>query len=255
MNSIIQATPLDYNYFTQAQEKWLRDRLGKITSSKCSVLFTGGKRPMTPEELVIEKSMKGRRTTVDTMFGDGAVTYLQSLVSELTTGEPAEEVDFKQTEWGKANEMDAVHHFEAITGLKVGYHGISNPVFVKYGDFAGGSPDGEVLTKGEDAIVECKCHWTGSNHMKKLLIKSVDEFKDKFWDEYCQDQMNMRVMNKKYCYSISYDPRKVKQKLWMKIIRVPIDQEWQDEFDERLECAVEMMSDILFETENYLFIK
>jgi len=243
------------NYFTEAQQIWLRMRLGKITSSKCSVLFTGGKRPMTPEELAIEKAAKGRRTTVDTLFGDGAITYLQGLIDELTTGEPVEENDFKQTEWGKANEMDAVHSFEAITGLSVEYHGISNPSFVKFGDFAGGSPDGEVLNFGESAIVECKCHFNGANHMKKLLIKSVDEFKDKFWEEYCQDQMNMRIMGKTSCYSISYDPRKQKPKLRTKIIRIPINQEWQSEFDQRLEAAIEMMAEILAEIENYLIIK
>lgn len=243
------------NYFTEAQTRWLIERLGKISSSRCSVLFAGGKRPMTDEELAIEKAVKGRRTTVDTMFGEGAMTYLQGLVSEMTTGEPSEEVDFKQTEWGKANEMDAILRFEAITGLKVAYHGISNPEFVKYGDFAGGSPDGMLTDPKESAITECKCHWNGAIHMKKLLIKSAEEFKDKFWDEYCQDQMNMRVTNTKSCYSISYDPRKKDPKLQLKIIRIPIDQEWQNEFDIRLEAAINTMADILSEIKLHLFVK
>lgn len=243
------------NYFTEAQQIWLRQKLGKISSSGCSVLFTGGKRPMTEEELAAEKLVKGRRTTVDTMFGDGAITYLQGLIDELTTGEPKEEMDFKQTEWGKANEMDAVFDFETITGLKVDYHGISNPEFVKYGDFAGGSPDGKIRTPGESAIVECKCHFNGANHMKKLLIKSVEEFKDQFWGEYCQDQMNMLVTKTNSCYSISYDPRKINPKLRIKIIRVPIDNEWQIEFQTRLNAAIEIMADILSEIDKYLLIK
>lgn len=241
------------NYFTAAQEIWLRQRLGKITSSKSSVLFVGGKRPMTSDELAAEKAAKGRRTTIDTLFGDSAMTYLHSLVDELTTGEPKEEMDFKQTEWGKANEMDAVYSFEAITSLKVDYHGISNPEFIKYGDFAGGSPDGKVI--GQNAIVECKCHYDGAKHMKKLLIKSVEEFKDKFWDEYCQDQMNMLVTGTESCYSVSYDPRKLNPKLRLKIIRIPIDHEWQAEFQPRLIAATEMMADILSEIEQYLIIK
>lgn len=231
------------NYFTQAQQAWLMARLGKITSSRCSVLFTGGKRAMTPEELAAEKLIKGRRTTVDTLLGDGAITYLQGLVDEITTGEPKEEMDFKQTEWGKANEMDAVYSFQAITGLLVDYHGISNPEFIKYGDFAGGSPDGKV--KGQSAIVECKCHYDGSKHMKKLLISSVDEFKSQFKDEWMQDQMNMLVTETESCYSISYDPRKKDPKLRIKIIRVPIDREWQEEFQTRLTAATEMMAEIL----------
>ena len=243
------------NYFTDVQVKWRKEKLGKISSSRCSVLFNGGKRPMTEEELAIEKAAKGRRTTVDTMFGDGAMTYLQGLISEITTGEPSEEVDFKQTEWGQANEMDAVLRFEAITGLKVAYHGISNPEFTKYGDFAGGSPDGVLIDPKEQAITECKCHWNGAIHMKKLLIKSAEEFKDKFWDEYCQDQMNMRVTNTKSCYSISYDPRKQDPSLQIKIIRIPIDQEWQNEFDIRLDAAINTMADILSEIKLHLFVK
>jgi len=91
--------------------------------------------------------------------------------------------------------------------------------------------------------------------MKKLLIKSVEEFKDKFWDEYCQDQMNMRVTNTKSCYSISYDPRKKDPSLQIKIIRIPIDHEWQKEFDIRLEEAINTMADILSEIKLHLFVK
>ncbi|MBK7377373.1 MAG: YqaJ viral recombinase family protein [Chitinophagaceae bacterium] len=245
----------EQNYFNESEYQWLMAKLGKISSSKCSVLFQGGKRPMTPAELAEEKANKGRRTTVDTLFGDGAVTYLQSLVCELTTGEVAEDRDFKQLEWGKANEMDAILRFQDITGLSVDYHGISNPVFIKYGDFAGGSPDGTILNPYEDAICECKCHWNGAIHMKKLLIRSVDEFKDKFWEEYCQDQMNMAVTGKKNCYSISYDPRKKDPRLQIKIIRIPIDNEWQAEFETRLESAIEMMADINSDIDKYLLIK
>lgn len=243
------------NYFTEAQQRWLYARLGKITSSNWHLLTAGGRRDMTPDELAAEKAAGGKRKTVDTLFGEGAVTYLQTLVDEITTGEPKEEVDFKQTEWGKANEMDAIHLFEALSGLSVDYHGIANPDFIKYGDFAGGSPDGKITTPGVKAICEVKCHYNGANHMKKLLIKSVDEFKDKFWAEYCQDQMNMRVTHSEECYSISYDPRKQDPALRLKVIRVPIDTEWQKDFDVRLPEAVDVIADILSEIKLHTFIK
>jgi hypothetical protein len=228
-------------------------RLGKITSSRCSVLFTGGKRPMTPDELAAEKAAKGRRTTMDTLFGEGAITYLYGLVDEITTGEPKEEFDFKQCEWGKANEMDAIHDFETISGLSVDYHGISNPEFIKYGDFAGGSPDGKVV--GHSAIVECKCHWDGGKHMKKLLIKSVEEFKEEFKEEWMQDQMNMLVTKTDNCYSISYDPRKMNPRLRLKIIKVPADYKWQEEFNIRLTTATEIMADVLDSLDKNLFVE
>jgi hypothetical protein len=236
---------METNYFNEKQNRWLFARLGKITASGYHLLTVGGKRPMTEDELAIEKSVKGRRTTVDTLFGEGAMTYLHTLVDEITTGEPKEEVDFKQTEWGKANEMDAIHCFEEVTGLKVEYHGISEPEFISYGDFAGGSPDGKIITPNVSGICEVKCHYNGANHMKKMLIKSVAEFKDKFWAEYCQDQMNMLVTNTDNCYSISYDPRKKDAKLRLKIIRVPADMDWRTDFHERLPKAIDCMADIL----------
>lgn len=244
---------LETNYFNEAQQRWLIARLGKITASNCHLLFNGGRRDMTPEELVAEKLAGGKRKTIDTLFGAGAVTYLQRLVDEMTTGEPKEEMDFRQTEWGKNNEQFAIEHFQTITGLKVNYNGIMSPEFVEYGDFAGGSPDGYIL--GDSALVECKCHYAGENHMKKLLIKSVDEFKEKFWEEYCQDQMNMVCTKTVGCYSISYDPRKKDPKLQMKIIRIPVDLDWQAEFEIRLNAAIDMLADIHSEIDKYLFIK
>ncbi len=243
------------NYFNEKQHEWLKKRLGRITSSMCHLLFVGGKRPMTETELSLEKAVKGRRTTVDTLLGEGAITYLQGLVDEMTTGEPSEEMDFKQTEWGKANELDAILTFETISGLHVDYQGISNPEFVEYGDFAGGSPDGDVLEPQEDAICECKCHYDGAIHTKKLLISSVEDFKNKFWKEYCQDQMNMIVKGKTACYSISYDPRKKNPALRTKVIRIPLDLEWKKELETRLEAAINMMADILDQLDKNLFVK
>ncbi len=224
------------NYFNQAQVEWLAARRGKLTSSEIHKIFTGGRK-------------KGE------LFGAGAITYIRSRVDEITSGEVKEEMDFKQTEWGKANEADAIFSFEDITGLHVEYHGISNPKFYPYGDFAGGSPDGEVIEYSESAIVECKCHFDGSKHLQKLLIKSVSEFKDTFWEEYCQDQMNMIVSSKQNCYSISYDPRKLQPELRTKIIRIPLDKEWVTDFILRHDAAVEMMADILSNLGNNLWIK
>ena len=229
------ALPNTNNYFTQAQQDWLIARLGKITASNAHKLFKAG---------------RGKSQ----MFGDGAMTYIYELVDEMTTGVPKEENDYKQTEWGKANEMDAIFSFESITGLHVEYHGISNPVFVPHGDFAGGSPDGEVIEAIEDALTECKCHYDGSKHMRKLAIKSVEEFKDIFWEEYCQDQLNMRASKKTNCYSISYDPRKKIPSLKTKIIKVPYDIEWQKEFDTRHDAALEIIAGMIDNMDKYLIV-
>lgn len=242
------------NYFNEAQQAWLLARKGKITSSEWHKLTVGGKRPMTDDELKAEKEAKGRRTTVDTLFGDGALTYIRNKVDEITSLELKEENDFKQTEWGKANEMDAVHLFEDITGLTVAYHGISNPEFIPYGDFAGGSPDGKVLNAGESAITEVKCHYDGAKHMQKLFITSIEEFKEQFWEEYCQDQMNMIVTKTENCYSISYDPRKSNPALRLKIIKVPACEEWRKDFHVRHDAALDILANYIEKMDKYLII-
>lgn len=93
-------------YFTAETTNWLLQRKGKITSSEVWKIFKGGRKK-------------------DELFGEGAMTYIRSRVTEMQSAEIKEEVDFKQTDWGKNNEHDAKSHFEAITGFTVIYHGIS----------------------------------------------------------------------------------------------------------------------------------
>ena len=61
-------------------------------------------------------------------------------------------------------------------------------------------------------------------------------------------------MKRDWWYFASYDPRKKDEALRMKIIKLYPDLGWQKEFDERLDAAVEMMADILYDTDKYLSI-
>lgn len=240
------------NYFTEEHDAWLIQRKGKITSSEYWKLTTGGARPMTESELKVEKEEKGRKTTVPTLFGDGAMTYIRSRITEMQSGEPKEEMDFKQTDWGKNNELDAKTHFETITGFTVVYHGISCPKFYSYEDFAGGSPDGEIIEP--DAVLELKCPYNEDIHTKRLLIKTLDQFKKEEKEAWNQLQMNMLIMNKDLGFFGSYDPRRKDQRLMMKIVKVPADLEWIEDFKVRYNAAVEIMADILESTDKYLII-
>lgn len=240
------------NYFNSEQIGWIRQRRGKLTSSEIHKIFKGGKRKMTAEELEEEKKIKGKRTTVESIFGDGAITYIRSRVTEMQSSEIKEERDFKQTDWGKNNEADAVDEFKRITGLSVVHHGISCPKFYAYGDFAGGSPDMDIL--GEDACGELKCPYDENIHTKRLLIQSVDQFKNEEEEAWHQCQMNMFIMKKELCYYASFDPRKTDHKLRMKIIKIAACPQWAKEFQFRHDAAVDIMADILSETDKYLFI-
>lgn len=240
------------NYFNKEIQDWLWQRKGRITSSEYWKLTKGGRRDMTNEELEIEKKSGGKRKTIDTLFGEGAITYIRSKVTELQSSEIKEEVDFKQTEWGKNNENDAVIEFEKVTGLKIDYYGILTPVFIRYGDYAGGSPDFKV--KNQRIIGEIKCPYDENKHTQRLLIKTLDEFKQIETEAWHQCQMNMVVTDTDYCYYASYDPRKVDERLRIKIIKIPKCEDWRNDFEIRYNAAVEMMADMLYDTDKYLII-
>ena len=241
------------NYFTAGQTEWLKLRRGKITSSEYHKLTKGGRRDMTEEELAEEKKRGGKRKTIDTLFGEGAITYITSRITEMQSSEIKEEMDFKQTEWGKNNEAAAAEHFEAITGLSIIHYGISCPQFFPYGDYAGGSPDFEVVD--EPSIGEIKCPYDENVHTRRLLIKSIDQFKEEEPEAWHQCQMNTFIMGKEACYYASFDPRRIDPTLRMKIIKIKACPVWQEDFKIRHDAAINLMADILFDTSQYLFVE
>jgi YqaJ-like viral recombinase domain len=240
------------NYFTKEEELWLKCRRGRFTASEIWKLFCKGSRPMTDDELEARpKGPRGglldRRTTVETLFGDQAISYIRTKVTEITsTGEDPDYLGFgeaKQMKWGRDHEYLAADEFIRVTGKHLIYHGNTCPKFVEYGEFAGGSPDGEVLN--EDAILEIKCPFNGDIHTQRLAITTIQQFKDTHWNEYCQCQMNMVVTGKNFCYFASYDPRRINPKLRMKIIRMQLDNDWAKDFNYRLENALYILSGML----------
>jgi hypothetical protein len=243
---------MEFNYFSKEIQEWLVERRAKLTSSEIHRIFKGGKRDMTEKELEEEKAAKGKRKTVDTLFGEGAITYIRKKVTEMQSSEIKDEMDFKQTEWGKNNESDGVDFFKLTTGLSVVYHGISCPKFYKYKDFAGGSPDGDIIE--EPAVLEMKCPYDEDIHTRRLLIKNLEEFIEQEKDIWMQIQMNIFIMNKEHGYFASFDPRRTDKKLRMKIIKVPACLEWQKEFEDRYDAAVELMAEMLYDTQQYLII-
>lgn len=244
------------NYFIGNREKWLMMRKGRITASDFWKLFQSGKRPMTTDELAGRES-NDRKKTIPSLFGEIAMTLIRSKIAEMTSTEFEREINgnglVKSMEWGVQHEEEAKNEFEKRTGLSVLYHGLLNPVFYTYGDFAGGSPDGDILDI--NAALELKCPVDENVHMRRLLIRSVEQFKREEYEAYCQLQGNMYIMKRDFGYFASYDPRKKEEALRMKIIKLKPDLEWQKEFDERLTAAIEIMADVLFDTDKYLFVE
>lgn len=261
---------LNSNYLTVERDEWLACKKGRFSSSDIFRLFSSGYRQMTEEELEARPKKKlkdgteGKQyeggTTIPVLFGDGAISYIREKIDELISGNPngleeqyPSSSEYKQTEWGNSNEFDGLRRFEVVTGKSIIYYGGNSPRFFPYGDYAGCSPDGEIV--GESALVEMKCPYNTDIHTRRLLYKTIEEFKQKEYQEWCQCQCQMKIIGADYCYFCSYDPRKSYIAQQMKIIKVKANLEWQAEFDLRLNEAIKLMKTMLQDTEKYLIIE
>lgn len=225
--------------------EWLQLKLCRFSGSEIYKLFVGGKRDMTKEELLLAKAEKSRKTTVPTLFGEGAETYIRTKAAEFLTCEVKEEIDFKQAEWGKAWEPVAAREFEEQHLMSGTYYGVTNPIFFEYGEYAGVSPDWEGFECGADF----KCPYNSHVHLENLLLKNQDEFKEKRWEYYCQAQMGMVVRGWKVFYFVSYDPRIVEPQYRMKVLEIFPDETWREEFEMRLAAAIDRLKEILNQLE------
>lgn len=258
------------NYLTMERDEWLACRKGRFTASDIHRLFNSGTRPMTEQELaarprkLLKDGSDGKQfiggTTVEILFGGTAMNYIREKVDELISGNPSGEEEkypsqseFKQTEWGNSNEWDALRRFEVVTGKEVIFYGGTSPKFFPYGDYSGCSPDADIV--GENALLEAKCPYDTDVQTRRLLYKTVQEFKESENKEWCQCQANMKIMGRDFAYFASYDPRKSFKPQQMKIIKLAADLEWQDEFEKRLDAAVLEMKIMIEDTGKYLMIE
>lgn len=224
---------MENNYFDNSG--WLLERLGRFTASEISNLFVSGRRDMTAEELEEEKKNKGKRTTVDTLFGGTAITYIRTKAAEILTQEVKEDVNFKQAEWGKNHEAEAWMRFEKETGLSGEYYGAANPKFFPVGDFLGYSPD----WLSEKYVADIKCPYNSSEHLKNMMLQSTEDLAKERWEYYCQLQFSMLHSSSKCAYFVSYDPRFVYDWMQIKILTIYPDQAWIQEYNKRIEPAID----------------
>lgn len=192
----------------QRTDQWFKDRLGRFTASKIQLLEAVGK--------------SGKMT-------QGLETYIYNCVKEEITQEWSE-FDVKAMKWGRTHEPRAIALFELLYNKTV----FEMP-FIPYGDHSGGSPDGGI--KGEPAVIEVKCPFNSSYHLKYLGIRSPEDLYKIEKDYYCQLQWNMHVTGSEWGYFISYDPRILENP--MLVMRMPKDDECIARIERGLEIAIE----------------
>lgn len=204
--------------------EWLYQKLGAFSASEIYKLFVGSKK-------------------IGQLFGDGAMTYIRQKAAELLTMTVKDEMDFKQTNWGTEHEYAAYMWYEDFTKMVGTYYGKHNPKFFKDGEYVGCSPDW-VQNDGLTGA-DFKAPWNSSEHLRNLLLKSVDEFKDVRWEYYCQLQHNMLLQKWTSANFVSYDPRMVDPRLKGAIIKIYPDSEWRDEYDLRITAAIEILGNMI----------
>ncbi len=162
-----------YPDIIQGSDEWFKLRLGKPTSSNCSIISAKGKSG---------SASKGRED------------YMIGLAYERMYGIPFPK-KFKgnaSMDWGTETEDEGRIEFVKRTGLVVDQVG-----FIEHDDGSGYSPDGLIVT---NTTIEIKCPET-LTQMRRVggapLSKAIRY----------QIQDGLRVSEREQCWFISYDPR------------------------------------------------
>ncbi len=189
-----------------SESDWQKKRLGKVTCSN------------------FHRVTRGRG---DKGWSQTAMTYMDELVGEWLTGEPATNFTSKATDWGNEWESEAIDLYERKTRRKV-----ERGKFYKAKGFelVGGTPDG-VGNIG----LEVKCPITPTNHVRTLESGEVPEI------YYPQVLGHMLVTGRKKCAFVSYHPKMKRKEHKMVVVDV-----------ERNEHEIKELSDRLTEFEELL---
>lgn len=203
-------------------EQWIQDRCGKFTASEIHKLM-----------------QKGRNK--DQYFGHGAMTYIRTKAAEILTMEPNNggRLNTIAMEWGNSHEYDAVQRFVKETGHEVQYFGGSDPQFIPFTDFSGGSPDGLV---NENAVLEIKCPYNSGEHIEHYLLNTADDLKSYAPEYYWQVMANMLFTGRNKAYFVSYDERFDSESLQIKILELDANLEEFDIINERINEAEKQLA-------------
>jgi len=168
----------------ERETRWKQKRIGKITSSNLDKLMN-----LTKDGRIKTKT---------------GIDYLLEIQHQKDTGCDSEEVFAKAMQWGKTLEEEALYYYNKTTGNNVisGTHGSGEILFVDniiegFGD----SPDG--VTADRKGVVEIKCPYNGSNHLRNCALQSYHDGCDYFW----QCMGHMIDPQVEWCDFVSYDPR------------------------------------------------
>lgn len=240
----------------QRTQDWFLARKGKITASECYVLLANHKEdvPLTADEQELFRAEHPRAKMpetkkVDMPFSDATFTYLDGKIAELYMPDGSF-TEYVETARYETRAMQHGTFWEDTARTRyaeaMGFEVLDAP-FIPMKDFekfAGGSPDG--IVRNQDGIIEIKCPFNPSVHMRYLLLQTPQELMAENLQYYCQIQYNMLCVSLEYGYDVSYcdfisfDPRTSRSKQ-LKVLRIPQDKETQSLLRDRTQLAVQYM--------------
>jgi len=193
-----------------------KNRIGKITASRCSEFMTKGK---------------------GELFGETAKTYAKELLMARMGIEIETPITW-QMEWGLEHEPDARAIYEQSRNVKV-----ELPGFIQFGSNAGCTPDGVIGRLYYDnglnrnhGLLEIKCPQEKA-HLNYLLS---DHPPKQYWQ---QVQFQMMVTGARWCDWMTFNPL-FPDHLKAKVIRVERDQDFIDEIISRIDPFEEMINEM-----------
>lgn len=195
----------------EANEKWIKQRGGRMTASSVWQLFT--------KALAVSK-------------GDSVESYILEKVAEHFGAFPPQ-FSSAATTWGHRHEAEAVAEYEKRAGYTV-YAKNEEQKFVPYLQFSGCTPDGLVDDVGG---IQVKCPYNPANHIKYCLMESQEDLKRIEHKYYIQVQTEMMVTGREWWDFVSYDPRIQNEGLKLKIIRCIPDPDFQPLLEDTLASA------------------
>jgi len=250
---------LEELFTEQRTEEWYAQRLGKFTASRFGDLMTNSRKK-------------------DEVLGATAVSYIYEKAAELLTGE-RKEIFGAALDWGTENEPICKAYFQETTGLTIeempfvsinDYSGASPDGFIGVLWTRGDSgieciqgtakltiasadvltlnttpieivaaPGAGYATKEYGELIEIKCPYNTSNHLKTAFEGYIDP--KYMW----QMQGQMLATGASVCRFVSFDPRIKDERFKLIEIRVEQDLEMQEQLRERLEFANDYLSNLI----------
>ena len=189
-----------------SKDRWAQDRWGRFTASEMHKLFSKG---------------NGK------MFGAGAKTYIRKkAIEKMTVFWENPKLEFvKPLLWGRRYEQPAFEHYVRMTGnIDMRYMGTEAPLFLSWGEDAGGSPDG-ILGEGEviHLGLELKNPLDSSVHWDFLQLKDQWDLKEYAFDYYVQAQTLLKITNAPLWHFVSHDERYKEIRKRMALIEIKPD--------------------------------